>query len=83
MKRFRVTIEFEALFTVNELWPGGDAPDNPSKADVEALVAEGGGTDIIDSWGFDGRDTDIRVEEVDDEHQRKLIDSLKAMAQRP
>lgn len=37
--------------TVDELWPDGDAPENPKPADVEALINDCGGWDrIINDW---------------------------------
>lgn len=37
--------------TVSELWPDGDAPENPTTADVLALVKKcGGAKQILDDW---------------------------------
>ena len=53
-KRFSITIEGEYDFTVEELWPDGDAPENPTAADVRQLIKDSGGVRaVIRDWGLD------------------------------
>lgn len=53
-KRFSLTYEVDAVLTVEELWPDGDAPANPTEADVLALVEKcGGWRTILREWDLD------------------------------
>jgi hypothetical protein len=50
------TFHFDADFwmKVDDLWPDGDAPANPSIEDVQALVAKCGGKHrILHEWDLD------------------------------
>lgn len=44
----------EGYLTVGEIWPDGDAPENPTVEDVIAQVKkEGSARKIASNWGFD------------------------------
>ena len=53
--RFRVYLHVEATLSVDQLWPDGDAPANPTAEDVQALIDDCGGLDIIDDWNLADR----------------------------
>lgn len=74
MKRFRITIEIDAVLDVSQLWPDGDAPENPTAADVRRLVDDCGGVKIIRDWDLDD-DAFITVDEVRHPHQALVIAS--------
>lgn len=51
---FRMSISIEAHLTKEELWPDGDAPENPTAKDVVELIRKcGGATKIIEDWNLD------------------------------
>jgi hypothetical protein len=64
MKTFRITLELDETFTLEQLWPDGDAPENPTTADVYALIADcGGAHHIIRDWSLEDH-LDVHVSEV-------------------
>lgn len=54
-KSFTIEIGDEASLTENEIWPDGDAPENPTTDDVIAQIkaTTSGAGDFRVSWGFD------------------------------
>ena len=51
---FTVSVEAYYDLTVGEIWPNGDAPDNPTVNDVIAVMhAEGGQHSLMSTWGLD------------------------------
>jgi hypothetical protein len=53
MKVFHFNISHEESLTVEEIWPDGDAPENPTLDDVLAVIAKcGGRRRILDDWGL-------------------------------
>lgn len=55
MKSFDIWIEGPIWpLTVEEIWPDGDAPENPSAEDViEAMKSYGSSSMVIRDWNFD------------------------------
>ena len=52
-KKFTINIECSVDMDLDELWPDGDAPENPTAKDVEDLIEKcGGPVDIIDEWNL-------------------------------
>lgn len=52
-KSFNLSYQVNVTLTVEELWPEGDAPKNPTVADVEALVErEGGWARVLNFWNL-------------------------------
>lgn len=47
-----ITINIATTFTVDEIWPDGDAPSVPTAADVAAIIARDGGASVrvIRDW---------------------------------
>ena len=41
-KRFAISMDVYAIMTVDEIWPDGDAPENPTCEQVAARIAESG-----------------------------------------
>jgi len=56
-----ITIETEGTFTVEDLWPDGDAPDTIDGQTVLDLIREFGETDIYLDWGFPKMEIDAYV----------------------
>jgi len=53
-KQFRISISIDETFSVEELWPDGNAPENPTVKDVIKLIKQcGGAIDIINHWNLD------------------------------
>jgi hypothetical protein len=50
VKKFRIRIDIEATLTVDQLWPDGDAPENPTVEDVLKVIDDAGRLDIIEDW---------------------------------
>lgn len=52
-RTFNLSFVVSADLTVDELWPGGDAPDDPTEKDVEGLIeAAGGWSKVLDDWNL-------------------------------
>ena len=68
-KKFTVCYTLEVTLSIEDLWPDGDAPDNPTEEDVEALIeSDGGFPQIIDDWSLDDAgEYSVFVDEGDDE----------------
>lgn len=65
MKRFLVSITCESELDLDQLWPDGDAPENPTKRDVRQLIERSGGpVRILDDWNLWDADGQIAVTEV-------------------
>ena len=64
VRGFRLYYEGETFLRVQDLWPDGDAPENPTVADVRALMrAEGPDWKVIREWDLD-HDVVISVDRV-------------------
>lgn len=64
MKKFRFTIISESVLTIDQIWPDGDAPENPT-ADDAARQFWSCGRDlfgIAQDWNFD-QDANLDVTE--------------------
>lgn len=65
MKRFRISITCEVELDLDDLWPDGDAPDNPTEQDVRRLIdRDGGPIRILDDWNLWDDGGEIAVTEV-------------------
>ena len=49
-KFFTITLQGDHSLTVEEIWPDGDAPDNPTDADVVAVLKKYSLSDLISDW---------------------------------
>jgi len=50
---FGVAIEGYYEFAVEEVWPDGDAPDNPTPEDVRNVMQDAGTKNrVLDDWGL-------------------------------
>lgn len=62
MKQFDIDIFFVYRISVDEVWPDGDAPPDPTAQDViEVINNHGGPVQIITDWDLDA---DLNVNEV-------------------
>ena len=53
IKLFIISYEMETELDTHQLWPDGDAPDNPSCEDVRSLIEEHGGiVRVIKAWNL-------------------------------
>lgn len=67
MKKFRIHYKCVSDLPIDAIWPDGDAPDNPTTADVRQLVSECGGIyDVLGEWNLHEHDGDWFVEEIDE-----------------
>lgn len=57
------TLEFvvSSELTLDELWPDGDAPDDPTEEDVKRLVEDQDPLRIASEWNLDVGDWEIRA----------------------
>lgn len=50
---FSITLESDNLLEAGDIWPDGDAPENPTTEDVIKAIKEVGSVrDLIRDWGF-------------------------------
>jgi hypothetical protein len=62
MKKFKIRYEMETVLDVAALWPGGDAPENPTVDDVVRLINKYGGIyRVLDTWNLHQCDSDWSV----------------------
>jgi hypothetical protein len=47
MKRFDFDISITATLTVDDIWPDGDAPENPTVSDVRRVFIESGRGNVM------------------------------------
>lgn len=52
IKRFHIQLTIECDLSVDDMWPDGDAPTNPTAVDVRDLIRRCGDIDIIQDWGL-------------------------------
>lgn len=65
MKRFQIIFTVEATLDADQIWPDGDAPENPTADDVRGLIEnEGGILQVIDDWNLAGYSPGYEVDEV-------------------
>jgi hypothetical protein len=69
-KTFRFAVSAEIHLEVDDIWPDGDAPENPAVADVLAVIAKDGGKKhVLSEWDL-VRDLDLEVS--DDKDARRV-----------
>ena len=52
-KVFNFSIQADINLTVEQIWPDGDAPENPTVDDVLAVIKHNGGKDrILRDWSL-------------------------------
>lgn len=62
MKKFKISYAVETVLDVDALWPGGDAPENPTVDDVVRLINKYGGIyRVLDTWNLHQCDSDWSV----------------------
>jgi len=66
MKQFNIVIRCIETLDTNELWPDGDAPENPTEKDVYDLIEKHGGPkEVLSDWNLD-KDLDCEVIDLGD-----------------
>lgn len=64
MKKFQLSYTINVVLSVDDIWPDGDAPENPTVADVEKVIdACGGWQRIVSDWNLDDAGGDGEVVE--------------------
>jgi len=76
VKRFRISLHVDVDMTVDELWPDGNAPANPTVDHVHELIRKDGGLDIIGDWCL-AEYGDIEVNEIDVAARDALMSKLR------
>lgn len=66
MKKFILTVSGEVKLDVDDIWPDGDAPANPTAEDVlSVLWCSGRLSDVLADWNLeDDFDWDVQSYEV-------------------
>lgn len=78
-RTFTFDITISHTFTIDELWPDGDAPENPTTRNVYDLVEQCGGlARVINDWDLVD-DADLHVTD-DVEWRQKCSDQLSLLA---
>lgn len=58
---FHFSISYDVSYSVEEIWPDGDAPENPTLDDVMKVIEKcGGKRRILDDWSM-VNDLDLEV----------------------
>jgi hypothetical protein len=66
VKTFHLSYTMTADLTVEQLWPDGNAPVEPTVRDVELLILKDGGWPrVLIDWNLDNEDGDGHVFEVE------------------
>lgn len=53
-KSFHISVTFNYDYSIDELWPDGDAPENPTVQDVVDLIKQCGGVrQVLHDWDMD------------------------------
>ncbi len=79
-RRFQITITADHDLAIDEIWPDGDAPENPTVDDVKRRIQEcGGARGLWRDWGFD-TDPEVDVCEVAPLSPQQLA-AIKALAE--
>lgn len=60
-KQFVFSVSGSVTLSVDEIWPDGDAPENPTADDVRCVIAEEGGFGrVLGDWSLeDAFDFDV------------------------
>lgn len=82
-KQFSISIESDATFFVEEIWPDGDAPENPTADDVrKALFGEEmrhhSVQQVLDELGM----LDFVLADVTITDQTAFVERMEALAKR-
>lgn len=67
MKKFKITYTVECELTAEDLWPDGDAPEQPATVHVRSLIRECGGIyRVLDDWNLHQTSSRWDVWQVDE-----------------
>lgn len=65
MKRFQITFTIDAALDADQIWPDGNAPEEPTAEAVrEVIESEGGILRVINEWNLASRHAGYDVDEV-------------------
>lgn len=87
-KQFSIDITISETLFVEEIWPDGNAPENPTVADVRAAMfgsetrvrklSNVGVSQVLENWGL----LDIGVDDVIITDQTAFVEQMEKLAQR-
>lgn len=79
-RRFSVSIHIEQSFSIDEIWPDKNGPENPTVDDVKKVFFEGcyNVHDRCDEWGLTIGKSDVWI--TDDEPMRQSDDDTTSAA---
>jgi hypothetical protein len=64
-KRFELTVEGSVVLELDEIWPDGDAPENPTAADAQRVIdADGGLSRVLLDWSLED-DFELKARAID------------------
>jgi hypothetical protein len=74
---FTIEINISESFTVDDIWPDGDAPENPTADDVRALFLKKAHNvhQTCTDWGLEIRKEDVHITADDPELFERLKDA--------
>lgn len=72
-QQFEFSIDFSETFFVDEIWPDGDAPNNPTVEDVRKAIKR---TRLYE-WNMEPEIEDLRIRDVTKQAER--LEELSAM----
>lgn len=84
MKSFTIEIHMEESLTVDEIWPDGDAPENPTAEDVKKVFVKGHEYNIHSrcaDWGFEISKDDVIITDENADELLRMLDEAKKRAQ--
>lgn len=75
MKQFELSLNYSQNFSTDEIWPNGDAPENPTIEDVRKAVVA---SKELWKWDLEPTVQDVRVKDLTAEIQqmKKLREKL-------
>lgn len=81
---FGIEISMHDTLTIQEIWPDGDAPEEPTVEDVRALLLKD--YDVHGTcadWGFEIRKEDVRITRQDEDEFRRRLEAAQQRAKEP
>lgn len=73
MKKFKITYTVECELTAEDLWPDGNAPEQPTTLHVRSLIRECGGIyRVLNDWNLHQTSSswDVRQVALDEQPKR-------------
>ncbi len=68
-KRFIFSVQVDHILSVDEIWPDGDAPENPTAEDVKSVFLNSSHCSIgtmLDCWNIGPEEGDLTVTKLEE-----------------